>query len=254
MIVKEKMAESGHWYSKDGEPAYTVEGKTGIRNTTLRDARKLGLLPSVTTIIGQMSKAGLDNWKQQQVLLSALTLPRIATESEQEWLTRVMKDSRETGRQAADRGTAIHGIIQSFYEGVLADYPPYVRKVEKDINDYFGSQLWVSERSFAHDDGFGGKVDLSSRSDAVRGWDGAVIDFKTKETALDKVDVYFEHQMQLAAYRQGLGMPHARCAIVFVNGTTNETKLIEVEEEELQKGWECYWHLLKLYQIKNDLK
>jgi len=254
MIVKEKVAESGHWYAKDGSPAYTVVGKTGERNTTLRDARKLGLLPSVTTIISQLSKAGLDSWKQQQVLLSALTLPKMPDEPEADWLARVMKDSKETGRQAADRGNAIHGIIQSFYEGVLADYPPYVRKVEQQINEHFGNQLWTSERSFAHkEEKYGGKVDLSSRADTVRGWEGAVIDFKTKDVALDKIDVYFEHTMQLAAYRQGLAMPTARCAIVFVNGNTNETKLIEVAEEELQKGWECYWHLLKLYYIKNGL-
>ena len=35
---------------------------------------------------------------------------------------------------------------------------------------------------------------------------------------------------------------------------SKEVAEIEVEEEDLQKGWECYWHLLKLYQIKNDLK
>lgn len=254
MIIKEKVQENGHWYTKEGEPAYSTEGKTGTRPTTLRDARKLGLLPSVTTIIGQLSKAGLDTWKQQQVLLSALTLPKIATETEQEWLTRVMKDSKETGRKAADRGNAIHEVIQSFYENVLADWPPYVRAVEQTINEHFGNQLWTSERSFAHDDGFGGKVDLSSRHDALRGWNGAVVDFKTKDIALDKVDVYFEHILQLAAYRQGLGIPNARCAIVFVNGTSNEVKLIEVEEEELQRGWECYWHLLKVYQLKNGLK
>lgn len=254
MIIKEKVQENGHWYTKEGEPAYSTEGKTGTRPTTLRDARKLGLLPSVTTIIGQLSKAGLDTWKQQQVLLSALTLPKIATETEQEWLTRVMKDSKETGRKAADRGNAIHEVIQSFYENVLADWPPYVRTVEQTINEHFGNQLWTSERSFAHDDGFGGKVDLSSRHDALRGWNGAVVDFKTKDIALDKVDVYFEHILQLAAYRQGLGIPNARCAIVFVNGTSNEVKLIEVEEKELQRGWECYWHLLKVYQLKNGLK
>ena len=254
MIIKEKVQENGHWYTKDGEPAYSIEGKTGTRSTTLRDARKLGLLPSVTTIIGQLSKAGLDTWKQQQVLLSALTLPRIATESEQEWLARVMKDSKETARKAADRGTEIHSVIESFYDNVLADWPPYVRIVEQTINEYFGNQLWTSERSFAHPDGFGGKVDLSSRMDRVSGWDGAIVDFKTTEKDVDKIDVYFEHHLQLAAYRQGLEIPHARCAIVYVNANTNSVRLIEIEEEELQKGWECFWHLLKIYQIKNGLK
>jgi hypothetical protein len=255
MIIKEKVQENGHWYTKDGSPAYTINSKTGERATTLRDARKLGLLPSVTTIIGVLSKgAGLDAWKQQQVLLSALTLPKLPDEPEADWLARVIKDSKETGRKAADRGNDIHAVIESFYDNVLADWPPYVRKVEQTINEYFGNQLWTSERSFAHPDGFGGKVDLSSRMDRVSGWDGAIVDFKTKETSLDKVDIYFEHTLQLAAYRRGLEMPHARCAIVFVNGTTNEVKLVEIEEEELQKGWECYWHLLQVYQLKNNLK
>ena len=254
MIVKEKVQENGHWYTKTGKPAYSTEGKTGTRPTTLRDARKLGLLPSVTTIIGQLSKAGLDTWKQQQVLLSALTLPKLPDEPEADWLARVMKDSKETGRKAAERGNDIHAVIQTFYENVLADWPPYVRKVEQTINEYFGNQLWTSERSFAHSDGFGGKVDLSSRGDPVSGWKGAVVDFKTKDTALDKVDVYFEHILQLSAYRQGLGLPEARCAIVFVNGTSNEVKLIEVEEAELRRGWLCFYHLLQVYQLKNGLK
>ncbi len=38
-----------HWYDTDGNPHYEIEGKTGIRNTTLRDARKHGWVPSVST-------------------------------------------------------------------------------------------------------------------------------------------------------------------------------------------------------------
>ena len=247
MIVKEKVQENGHWYTKDGSPAYTTIGKTGERPTTLRDARKLGLLPSVTTINGMLSKAGLDTWKQQQVLLAALTLPRSEGESEQEWLARVMQDSKATGREAAERGTAIHAIIESYFEQVyMPEKPAYLDNIDKALNEAFGSQLWLAEKSFGHPLGFGGKCDLMASS-------GFVVDFKTKETDLDKVDVYFEHEMQLAAYREGLGVPTARCAIVFVNGKTNQVKLIEVSQEKLQSGWECFEHLLRVYQIKNGI-
>lgn len=247
MIVKEKVAESGHWYTKDGTPAYTTMGKTGERATTLRDAKKIGLLPSVTTIINIMSKAGLDTWKQQQVLLAALTLPRLATESEQEWLARVMQDSKATGREAAERGTAIHGIVQNWFENVyMPEYPPYVDNVVTALKNAYGSQSWVSEKSFGHPLGFGGKVDLMATN-------GFVVDFKTKEVDLDKVDIYFEHELQLASYREGLGMPTAKCAIVFINGLTNQVKLVEIEEDRLQKAWECFEHLLRVYQIKNNL-
>jgi hypothetical protein len=247
MLIKEKLSESGHWYKKDGSPAYTTIGKTGERATTLRDARKLGLLPSTTGIIRQLSSAGLDLWKQQQVLLAALTLPRLADELETDWLKRVMQDSRATGRDAAERGTAIHAIIQTWFEGVyMPEKPPYINTIIETLENAFGSQLWLSEKSFAHPLGYGGKCDLMARA-------GFIVDFKTKDTDLDKVDVYFEHEMQLAAYREGLGVPTARCAIVFVNGTTNQVKLIEIEQERLQKGWECFEHLLRVYQIKNGL-
>ena len=253
MIVKEKVAESGHWYTKDGTPAYTTIGKTGERATTLRDARKLGLLPSVTTINGMLSKAGLNSWLQQQVLLAALTLPRLPDEPEADWLARVMQDSKSTGREAAERGTAIHAIIQGYFEQMyMPEKPAYLDGIDKALADAFGNQPWISEKSFGHPLGFGGKVDLMAKPINGQG-DGFVVDFKTKETDLDKVDVYFEHEMQLAAYREGLGMPTARSAIVFVNALTNQVRLIEIEQDRLQKGWECFEHLLRVYQIKNGI-
>ena len=253
MIVKEKLAESGHWYTKQGTPAYTTIGKTGERPTTLRDARKEGLLPSTTTIINTLDKQGLTNWKLQQVLLSALTLPREPQESEQEWLARVMKDSRETGYKAAMRGNEIHGVIQGYFEQVyMPEKPPYLEAVTDALKSAFGEQLWVSEKSFAHGLGYGGRVDLMAKPINGQGT-GYVVDFKTKDVDLDKVDVYFEHELQLSSYREGLGMPNARCAILFVNGTTNQVKLIEIEEAQLQKSWDCFQHLLRVYQIKNNL-
>jgi hypothetical protein len=253
MIVKEKLAESGHWYTKQGTPAYTTIGKTGERPTTLRDAKKDGLVPSTTTIINILSKAGLDTWKQQQVLLSALTLPRGLQESEQEWLARVMKDSRETVYQAANRGTQIHGIIQNWFEQIyMPERPNYLDAIDKTLKDAFGKQAWLCEKSFAHHLGYGGRVDLMSKPINGKGT-GFVVDFKTKDTDLDKVDVYFEHELQLASYREGLNLPNARCAIVFVNGTTNQVKLVEIEEPQLQKSWDCFQHLLRVYQIKNNL-
>ena len=246
--MKENTSESGHWYLPDGSPAYRTIGKNGKeRNTTVKDARGLGLLPSVTTIIGCANKGeGLQRWLQEQAILAALTLPRLEGESEEDWLSRVVSDSKETAKQAAERGTHIHGIIESFYEGVyIPELPPYVRAVESVINEHFGQQLWVSEKSFAYG-GFGGKCDLVAKS-------GFVVDFKTTEKDLDKLDYFFDHQMQLSAYRQGFEMPKARCAIVYVNALQNKAKLVEIPEDDLRIGWECFTHLLAFYRAKNKL-
>lgn len=246
MLVKEHQSESGHWYLPNGSPAYRVIGKNGKeRNTTVKDAREHGLLPSVTTIIGCASKPALDVWKQQQAILAALTLPRLEGESEEDWLSRVVSDSKETAKQAAERGTQIHGVIEAFYEGIyIPELPAYVRVVESVINEHFGPQLWVSEKSFANE-GYGGKCDLIAKN--------CVIDFKTTEKDLDKLDYYFDHQMQLSAYRQGFEMPTARCAIVYVNALQNKAKLVEIPEDDLRIGWDCFTHLLAFYRAKNKL-
>ena len=254
MIITEKVEQNGHWYTTQGTPAYTTIGKTGERPTTLRDAKKLGLLPSVTTIIGVANKGeGLQRWMQEQAILAALTLPRLEGEEEGVWLSRVMKDSKATGREAAERGTAIHNIIQGYFEQMyLPEKPAYLDAIDNALKHHFGNQPWLSERSFGHRLGFGGKCDLMAKPINGQGT-GFVVDFKTKTTDLDKIDVWFEHELQLASYREGLNLPNARCAIVFVNGITNQVKLVEVEESRLQKGWECFQYLLRFYQVKNDL-
>ena len=259
MIIKERQSESGHWYSRDGTPAYNVVSKTGnLRPTTLRDARTNNLVPSVSGIISVAAKPGLDIWKQQNVLLAALTLPRETGEPEQSWLERVMMDSKQTGRVAADRGTAIHAIIQSFFEGnLIPEVMPMCRPVEEAIKTQFGELLLLPELSFAHPLGYGGKADLVAK--ARHPFDGVCIDIKTKETEdISKAEIYAEHGMQLAAYRQGFNMPKARCANVFVgykmvNGNPSFTgvKVIEHEPEELDRSWLMFTKLLEFWQLKN---
>jgi hypothetical protein len=86
------VAESGHWYDKEGNPAYTIIGANGAeRNTTLRDARKLNLVPSVTTILGIAAKPALENWKIDQAVLAATTLEQHNSETLDEFRSRITK-------------------------------------------------------------------------------------------------------------------------------------------------------------------
>lgn len=250
MIVKEPRAsESNHWYTRDGAPMYTVEASTGgQRPTTLRDARKLNLVPSVTTVLNIAAKPGLTFWLQKQVLLAALTLPRLRDEPEDEFIARIIDDSKEQGRAAADAGTEIHASIQGFYEGQpVTRHSEHIVGCTKTISDTFGLHGWIAERSFGHELGFGGKVDLHSPQ-------GIVIDIKTKEfTDPSKIDTYDEHLMQLAAYRVGLGMPEARCANVFVSRSVpGLAKVVEWSPEDLARGWKMFAALLNFWQLKHQ--
>lgn len=235
-------SESGHWYERNGTPAYTVQGSKGIRPTTLKDARKLNLVPSVTTILNIAAKPGLELWKQRQLLLSALTLPKVDSESEDDYIDRIIRDAKEEGKAAADAGTDIHASIESFYRGeVVSTNNFHVKGVVDALLSNFGPQAWVAERSFAHELGYGGKVDLHCQD--------YVVDIKTKEN-LDKVEAYDEHRLQLAAYRIGLGLPSAKCANVFVSRAhPGMVTVIQHSEEDIQRSWDMFTHLLRYWQL-----
>lgn len=253
-----RSAESVHWYRQDGGPQYTVKAKDGSdRPTTLRDARKMDLVPSVTTVMKVAAKPGLEQWKLEQMLLASMTLTQQPGESEQAFISRIVADSKETGKQAAEKGTRIHESIESWFEGKKdVVHKDIAMAFEESIFTHFGThpfQPWLTERSFSSTLGFGGKVDLYCVPDEHAPL-GIVLDAKTKDFGPDdKVDAYDEHLMQLAAYRHGLGVPHARCANVFASRThPGLVKVMEWPEEELVKGWEMFQCLLRFWKLKNN--
>lgn len=246
---KDDIATSaGHYYYADGRTCYEIVGKNGkLRKTTLRDCRALGLYPSVTTILRCVASPGLDRWKQEQVLLAALTLTRGADETDESFIDRVLSDSRETGRKAADRGTALHGAIERWlisggkeFQGVWQPHvdATYAACLEAGVDLLKGEP----ERSFAHSLGYAGKIDWSS-SDVV-------LDFKSKAKLDSKVKGYDEHVMQLAAYDTGLGGPHRRLLNVFVGCDDCAVKIVEWDEDDAKRGLAMFFAALDLWQAK----
>lgn len=242
-------AESAHWYTRSGVPAYEIKAKSGdMRPTTLRDAKKFDYIPSVTTIIKCAASPGLDRWKQEQVLYCALTTSQNPKESENDYLRRIMSDSREQGKKAAERGTVIHAAIEGFYEGRgHGEYPKHVDGVKTALNIRYGAQNWLAEKTFSSVLGYGGKTDLCAP--------GILVDVKTKEFSPDALPkTYDEHQMQLSAYRTGLGMPYAKCSNLFVSAShPGLVHLHEWSEEDMEQGWEMFINLLRFWYAKTGL-
>lgn len=247
--------ESGHWYTKTGEPAYTQPNKSkgGERPTTIKDAKKHGLLPSVTTIMSIIAKPGLEIWKQNQILHAAATLPKIEGESVDDWCKRVVADSQEQGRDARDKGTEIHGAIERYFLGF--DYNlEYVKEVElvRSLLHDLGIKHVATEKSFANTDhGFAGKIDfVGEDSDGFP----VIIDFKTTDFK-DKKSKYHWPEMgcQLAAY--SVGLRHhgvARLLNVFISRNLPEPKIdfYEWEDHEIFVAWEKFYHMLMLWKLE----
>ena len=249
---------AGHWYRRDGQPAYTIIGKNGReRNTTLRDAREHGLVPSVSTICRLEARPALERWKIEQACLACITLPRLQGESDDAFMSRALEDSRKQAQKAAERGTYLHGLIERAIgadplEGVSGADMAIVTPVLSWISEHFQHPEWKRnpERSFAAAK-FGGKIDLH----CTTGNSAVVIDFKTKSgISKGKELAYDEHITQLAAYAYGIGAPIAQCINLFID--VDVPGLIVPKEwttEERDLGWQAFSHLLGLWYVRKGL-
>ena len=252
IITAEHGADGGHFYKKDGSPAYTVIGKNGKeRNTTLRDARTNNLRPSVTEIIKLAAKLGLENWKAEQLLMSALTTSRKDGETEAEYIFRIKADAKEQSEKARERGTLIHSWVQSGFEGksLTDEACKYFYSAKDELTTVIGVQEWKCELTFATSR-YGGKMDLIS--------DKYLIDIKTTDKSLEKPILYDDHFYQLGAYRMGVWNTidpthNIQCGILFVNSQTAEAKLIMAKEEDIVKGYKCFNALVDFYYAKSSL-
>lgn len=246
-------AESCHYYYSDGRPCYEVPRSKGdgMRPTTLADARKLKLVPSFTTVLRTKAKPGLESWKQRQILMAALTLPRNPDESEDDYADRVISDSEAQGKAAMDRGTAIHEAIELYVQGkpFSNQYSNHVLAVEKAMHQ-IGLTLTAAkaEKSFATPY-YGGKIDWQAGDN--------IADFKTKDRIDHGKKLYYdEHVMQLAAYSYGGGsgiQSACRLLSIFVGVEDEQVMIYEWPFAEVVRGWEmfkCYlraWYLEKQF-------
>jgi hypothetical protein len=217
------------------------------RPTTLADGRKLGLVPSVTTVLGVLDKPALTNWLVDQGILAALTLPRIDGEAEADFLRRVKEDSRAQAKAAAEEGSRIHDALECAMKGEWfpPKYQPHVDCVMEKLADLFpGVNDWIAEASFAHEMGFGGKVDLHSPST------GIVVDYKGKDGDFsDGKRLAYDQHWQLAAYQVGLCLPRNVCANLFVSRTHPGKVAAHVwKEKDIEEGRQVFIAALSVWK------
>jgi hypothetical protein len=255
---KEIASETGHWYDPiTGDPRYTYTNKKGeIKNTTLREARKYGWVPSVSGIIQCAAKPALTSWMIDQGILCALTLTRTDTETDTEYLARVKEDSKQRAIKAAQRGTQIHAWVEEGFNGhVTKEAQPYfdaaVRALsEHGIEAFNYDDPFQTEKSFACIR-YGGKVDLHCQQ--------YVIDVKTKDKAIT-FDTWPDQHMQLAAYRAGLGVHGAKCGILYISEYEKafemviESRLVWVKESDLTKGLKMFNALVDFWYVSKELQ
>lgn len=271
-----KKSQRLHYYEKDGTPAY---GATVVR------ARKEGLSPSVTSIIGIIDKFQIGVWKQEQaikatkdVLLKEIQTTDIADKEEHiKWFSETLMNGgfdkpitellQEYLSKAATKGTRVHGYADSLLNEI-----PY-EVLSGDEICWNPSEKWIklhvvnvetTEKSFANTIiGFGGRIDfigtLLIDDEEVK----CVADFKTQNVKNGKVVYYDEWAYQLAAYRkykseqkQFISEEDGYKCVSVVISTNDDMPGIQVKiwdeftakkEISLEHGWNTFNQARKLF-------
>ena len=249
LIVPRESAS--HWYFPSGVPLHEVpraDGK-GSRPTSLRDARKLGLFPSVTNVLSILAKPGLDAWKQEQAILATLTLPRTEGETLDDFAKRVLVDMTSEVGRAADLGSAVHAAIEGYAQGRWLPEDKGVARLFEPARQWFDkevTQIHSVEIATAHLEwGYAGRVDLVATLRSTGR--PTVIDFKTQKTRRDK-DGNFKpilHDtwpLQLEAYRMALasrdkGLADAAIASVVIGSTDPVPVVVKVWDDADKDGY-----------------
>lgn len=243
----------GHYYSPNGVPVYELIGRNGeARQVTVRDARQLGLVPSVTTIYRVVAKPALERWQLRQMLLAGMRVPRADGESDEMYAERVATAAFDEVRQASQRGTLLHEAIEKWLVSGQQDetYGDLLERIHGKLVDELHVDLGSGrpEQTFAFC-GYGGRVDWHRTAGHPM-----LLDFKSKRRieSYDKL-VYDEHLVQCAAYAAGIGLPiDAIVANVFVGVEDGQVAVVRHSPESLLRGWKLFCAAFDLWRRVYD--
>ena len=185
-----------HYYTKDGE---LIDGD-------LRAARRVGGLPSPTTVLNILGSPGLKYYFRRQMFESTATTPRLAGESDDDYFDKCCRHADEHGQAARDKGGDFHSLVQSFHEHQLngrtlvvplghplaPQFDAYVGWYEKNVR----RSLMVEQAVIGQ--GYAGRVDHVAEMVDGR---VACLDTKTQDTKKKgKFSYYSNWAIQLGAY------------------------------------------------------
>jgi hypothetical protein len=216
VITTERFA---HYYLPNpARPFYETpyaDSRKGMRPVTISDARKMGALPSFSTVTSIIEKPNLTEWKYQLLLEAADDVISQKKGNVLDHYEEVIELFNERREEAAKKGSAIHDAIEMSVRlawGLQMDTPV------PDVNPGVDTKIVRAALEFLDDlnirvdgvevvfadpkMGLGGRVDLVGMDPAGT---PVLVDWKTTNTK-GKKKLFYEPEMpaQLAVYGEAL--------------------------------------------------
>lgn len=211
------------------EVPYADKSK-GMRSTNLRDARKMKLVPSYSTVASVIHKPALMDWKINHYL-DAVYKHKAKSREE------AIRVAEELMSRARDAGSVYHEIIEHMcrFDG---EWPP-------DINDEHAIRTcnlayeWLLDNGiepveiewpFAHPLGYGGRIDLIGDMSGTT----IILDWKSQDKPADELKAWDDYCVQLAAYAEGRNMWHQHYRV-------EDVKLVSVLLSQQDEAISAHW-------------
>lgn len=271
-----------HWYTKSGQAMHKVPGKTvAERDTTITDARKMGLLPSVSGITKVWANPGLDRWKQTATIDATLNHCRddwtgdwatFKPHENDEFYGEVCARANDGMNAASDLGVRIHAAIEAnltnspwipkelvqLSSGKWIEIRELVDPALDKLGDLFLTPVESEKIIVCPSHGYAGQMDMAFTQGEIAG----VLDFKsTKTKPGKKIDVRQGQSMQIAAYHYAYwGMdekphftPNHKGINLYISTTEiGRVDVVTYDHEELAKQWQGFLACLTLWRLQNN--
>lgn len=251
-----------HFYDLKGNLVAEVPNlsKGGYRPTTSADAKKLGLVPSVTTVLTALNKEMLNDWRVEQAIKTTLAS---GYDSEYHWdegtVAELKEKSENYTRWSADFGTAIHQYISQLFKG-MAEVPMSPQGMQAlEIAEAFmqrlpglGLEIDTSEFTFVNpDQGVAGTIDVLGKMHG----EPSIVDFKTRQDLATKRPTYYEEQgLQLSGYALGINRPELKRVSVLID--RQDAGIVDIKvwkDVDVAKHDAAWPHLLRYYRAIRGL-
>jgi hypothetical protein len=190
-------------------------------------------------------------WQQKQVLYSALTLPRIYGEPEDEYVARIIEDAFKQVETAADLGTRVHKAIEDHFQG-----KPFDQELCVFVN---AAENWCAENGvtfIGHEIrcvsplGYAGTTDglISVKARSGTG----ILDWKTRKSKPEyPMAPWSKEPMQIAAYADVKGASFG-CNVFLSTTEPGRIEATWYDSDRLQKEMEAFRHVVKIWQHFNN--